>query len=127
MNVRFEGLHHPFVTCVPDSQCLIVGRTDDKFATRMEDDASHPIVMTNERKETYSGSNVPHTYHLVPRTGCEERSLMCAFIIRSGCRIDRRSRALWRPCDAFHYVLVISKLGLIIHKRFSRYKYFQKI
>lgn len=79
----------------------------------MEDDASHPIVVTNKGEETHPGTDVPHAYHLVPRTGCEERPLVRALIIRSGCRVDRRSRALRRPCDAFHYVLVIPELDLM--------------
>lgn len=66
MKVRFEGLHHSLIARVPDSQRLIVGRADDKLAARMEDDASHPIVMSDEGEEAHPGADVPYADHLVP-------------------------------------------------------------
>lgn len=117
MNVRFEGLHHSFVARVPDSQRLIVGRADDKLAARMEDDASYPIVVSDEGKEAHPGADVPHANHLVSRTRREEGSFVRAFVVRSGRRVNRRSCALWCPCDAFHHVIVISELDLIIDQR----------
>jgi len=110
--VRLEGLHHSFVARVPDSQRLIVGRADDKLATRMEDDAPHPVVVPDEGEEAHPGADVPHAYHFVPGAGREERSLVRALVVRAGCRVDRRSRALRRPCDAFHHVFVFSELDL---------------
>lgn len=113
MKVRFEGLHHSFVTRVPDPQRLIVGRADDKLAARMEDDVSHPVVVSDEGKEAHPGADVPHAYHLVPRTGREEGPFVRAFVVRSGRSVDRRSCALRRPCDALHHVIVIPKLDLV--------------
>lgn len=66
VKVCFEGLHHSLIARVPDSQRLIVGRADDKLATRMEDDASHPVVVSDEGKEAHPGADVPHADHLVP-------------------------------------------------------------
>lgn len=115
MNVRFEGLHHSFVARIPDSQRLIVGRADDKLATRMEDDASHPVVMSDESEETHPGGNVPYANCFIPRTGREERSLVRALVVRSGCRVYRRSRAFRGPCNAFDYMFVFSKLDLTLN------------
>jgi len=112
VNVRFEGLHHSFVARIPDSQRFIIGRADDKLATRMEDDASHPVVVSNESEETHSGGDVPYANRFIPRAGREERSLVRALVIRSGCRVNRRSRAFRRPCNAFDYMFVFSKLDL---------------
>lgn len=114
MNVRFEGLHHSFVARVPDSQRLIVGRADDKLAARMEDDASYPVVVSDESKEAHPGADVPHANHLVSRARREEGSFVRAFVVRSGRRVDRRSCALRRPRDAFHHVIVISELDLTV-------------
>lgn len=66
VKVCFEGLHHSLIARVPDSQRLIVGRTDDKLATRMEDDASHPVVVPNEGEEAHPGADIPYADHLVP-------------------------------------------------------------
>lgn len=110
--MRLDGLHHSFIARIPDSQRLIVGRADDKLAARMEDDASHPVVMPDEGEEAHPGANVPHAYHFVSGAGREERSLVRTLVIRAGRRVDRRSRALRRPCNAFHHVFVFSELDL---------------
>lgn len=110
--MRFEGLHHSFVARIPDSQRFIVGRADNKLAARMEDDASHPVVVSNEGEEAHPGGDVPHANRLIPRAGREEGSLVCALVVRSGRRVNRRSRALRRPCDALYHVLVFSELDL---------------
>lgn len=78
----------------------------------MEDDASHPIVVSDEGEEAHPGGNVPYANRFIPRAGREERTLVRAFIVRSGCRIDRRSRAFRSPCNAFDYMFVFSKLDL---------------
>jgi len=66
VKVRFKGLHYSLIARVPDSQRLIVGRADDKLAARMEDDASHPVVVPNEGEKAHPSADIPHADHLVP-------------------------------------------------------------
>lgn len=88
VNVRLDGLHHSLVARVPDSQRLIVGCADDKLAARMEDDAPHPVVVSDEGEEAHPGADVPHAYHFVSGAGREERSLVRALVVRAGRRVD---------------------------------------
>lgn len=44
---------------------------------------------------------------------------MCTLIVRSSRRVDRRSRVLRRPCDAFYHVLVFPELDLTIPNDFA--------
>lgn len=72
MDMRLKGFHRPFVARVPHSQGLVVRSTDDELATRVEDDAAHPIVVSQECEQTNASTDVPNTDYFVSRAGREE-------------------------------------------------------
>lgn len=50
VKVSFEFLRRSLVAKIPYSQRFVIRGADDEFTAGVEDDASHPIVMSVERE-----------------------------------------------------------------------------
>lgn len=124
MDVRFEGFHYPFVARVPDSQGLVVRRTDDELATWMEDDAADPVVVAQQGEKTNTGTDVPHTNYFVSRARCEERTFVGTLVVRPCCSVDRCSCTVRRPCDTLYHVFVVSEFDLKVQLCLNLQQYF---
>lgn len=112
VNVSLECLHRSFVARVPYPQRFIVRDAHDVFATGMEDDAAYPVVVSLKREEANSGSDVPDANRFVSRSRCEERTFVSSLVIGSSSRVYRRPRAVRRPGNALHHVVVVPELKL---------------
>lgn len=107
--MRIKSLHASFVTQVPDPNGLIITGRDQIFATRMECQATHPVVVPIQRKQAQANAHIPNAYGLVARTRCQEWSLMMTLLVVSaGCLVYRRCGRLRRPGNALYCVLMIA-------------------
>lgn len=60
MLVCVNLLKAALVADIPDPERLVVTSAYDVFATRMENDAANPIVMSCQREQTHARTDVPH-------------------------------------------------------------------
>ena len=56
----------PGVVEVPDADRFVVGAGEQELAGRMEDEACHPVVMSDERRYALSRLDVPDLERFVP-------------------------------------------------------------
>lgn len=45
--VRIKGFHTSFVLVVPDTESLVISTAQNKFSSRMEQNATYPVIMAH--------------------------------------------------------------------------------
>lgn len=56
-------LHAALVAGVPDAKGLVVARRQDKLTARMENNTSHPVIVSDQREQAKSCTDVPHLHN----------------------------------------------------------------
>lgn len=59
MLMRIDSLKTSFVTYIPAAYSSIITSRYNEFATRMENNSTHPIVMAIQDDQAYTDTNIP--------------------------------------------------------------------
>lgn len=123
--MRFQTLKASLVLDVPNSNGFIIGAADDVVAARMPADATHPVVVADQREQADAHRHVPDLDRAIPRTADQIQArptagaaagvvvavqtallqrLRVAVRDRLGHRVQRRVRC---PGDALDRVVVL--------------------
>lgn len=81
MFVCIQCFGEPFVDNIPNTNCFVIGSTDQKLSGRMPANITNPTVVANESVQTKARACIPKFQRLIPRPGHKVRALQFMFLL----------------------------------------------